>query len=78
MTIRRVIRLVVLFFITVLPAVYFADINTGSYIEWALYAVAVGIWALLVIGAGNVLMERKTAAAVYERVRQLARNRTGR
>lgn len=75
MTIRRVLRLCVLFFVTVLPAIYFVDINIRSYVHWALYAVAIGIWALLVIGAGNILMEKKTAAAVYERIRWMAMSR---
>lgn len=76
MTIRRVLRLVVLFFITVLPVEFFVDINVGSYVQWALYAVAVGIWAMLVIGIGNILMERKTAAAVLERIRLMAGSRS--
>ncbi|HOQ06428.1 MAG TPA: hypothetical protein PK127_01310 [Clostridiales bacterium] len=78
MTIRRVLRLVVLFFITVLPVIHFVDINVGNYMQWAIYAVAVGIWAMLVIGAGNVLMERKTAAAVMERIKLMVRSREGR
>lgn len=76
MTIRRALRLVVLFFITVLPVEFFVDINVGSYVQWALYAVAVGIWAMLVIGIGNILMERKTAAAVLERIRLMAGSRS--
>jgi hypothetical protein len=66
MTIRRVLRLCVLFFAVVIPPLYFIDIRAAGYMQWALYAVPVGIWALLVIAAGNILAERETAREVYE------------
>ncbi len=74
-TIRRVIRLCLLFLITVLPVVFFVDINTVSYVQWALYAVPVGIWALLVIAGGNILLERKTAAGICDRIKWMLKKR---
>jgi hypothetical protein len=56
---------------------YFIDIRAAGYMQWALYAVPVGIWALLVIAAGNILAERETAREVYERIRLLLRRKAG-
>jgi O-antigen/teichoic acid export membrane protein len=76
MTIRRVLRLCILFFIVVIPAFYFVDISAASYVQWVMYAVPVGIWAMLVIAAGNILAERQTAREVYERIKLLFRRKT--
>lgn len=75
MTIRRVLRLCVLFFAVVLPPLYFVDISAEGYVQWALYAVPVGIWALVVIAGGNILAERETAREVLDRVRLLFRRK---
>jgi O-antigen/teichoic acid export membrane protein len=77
MTIRRVLRLCLLFTAVVIPALYFVDISAASYVQWALYAMPVGIWALLVITGGNILAERETAREVYERIRLLLGRRAG-
>ncbi len=71
MTIRRVIRLCILFLVAVVPVLYFIDIHAVSYIQWMLYAVPVGLWALIVIAGGNILIERNTAREVLERIRLL-------
>ncbi len=71
MTIRRVIRLCLLFFIVVLPVLCFIDIDAVSYIQWIMYAIPVGIWAMIVIAVGNILIERDTAKEILERIKLL-------
>lgn len=70
-TIRRVFRLFALFAAAVLPALYFMDMNPQNYVQWVLYAVPTAIWAFVVIAGGNVIMERKTAAGIYSRLKVL-------
>jgi len=70
-TIKRVARLAVLFCAAVLPVMLFVHFNAGSYRRWFIYALSVSIWALAVIAAGNVIMERGTAAGILARLRSL-------
>jgi len=74
-TVRRVFRLLLLSFITVIPFIFFVDINTVNYLQWALYAVLAGLWALLVIGGGNILLERETAAGILDRIRWMIKRK---
>lgn len=74
-TIRRVFRLLLLFFITVAPFICFVDINTVNYLQWAAYAVLTGVWAFIVIAGGNILIERKTAAEICDRIRWMLRKK---
>lgn len=69
MTIRRVLRIFVLFFVTVFPVLYFLDIKPDNLMQWALYAMPVALWAFLVIGVGNLLIERKTAREIADRLK---------
>lgn len=71
MTIRRVLRIFVLFFATVLPVLYFTDIKPEGPMQWVLYAIPVTIWAFIVIAGGNILIERNMAKAVVARLRGL-------
>lgn len=71
MTIRRVLRIFLLFFATVLPVLYFADIKPESSIQWVLQAIPVALWSFIVIAGGNILIERNTAKAVFARLRGL-------
>ncbi len=76
MTIRRVLRLFVLFFATVLPALYFIDMKPENLMQWAIYAIPTAMWAFIVIAGGNILMERSTAAGVVARLKGLLNKRT--
>ncbi len=71
MTIRRVLRILLLFFAIVLPIFYFADMKPVNSVQWVMYAIPVAIWAFIVIAGGNILIERDTAKAVFARLRGL-------
>jgi O-antigen/teichoic acid export membrane protein len=71
LSVRRVLRLVVLFCVAVFPAVYLIDIRPGNLFSWALCAIPAAIWAFLIIAGGNVLIERKMAADILARIRGL-------
>lgn len=75
MTIRRVLRIFVLFFATVLPVLYFFDIEPDNLVQWAIYAIPVAVWAFLVIGVGNLLIERKTAGEIADRILWMLKRR---
>ncbi len=74
-TIRRVLRLLFLFSATVFPVIWVFNINPGNLIKWTLYAIPTAIWAFIVIAGGNIIMERKTAAEIYSRIRGLYQKR---
>lgn len=71
MTIRRVLRIFLLFFLTVLPVLNFTSIKPEGPMQWVLHAIPVAIWAFLVIAGGNILIERKMAKAIVARLRGL-------
>lgn len=71
MTIRRVLRIFVLFFATVLPVFYFTDIKPGNAVQWVMCAIPTAIWAFIVIACGNILIERRTAADIAARLKGL-------
>jgi len=71
MTIRRVLRIFVLFFATVLPALFFTDMKPENAVQWVLCAIPTGIWAFVVIAGGNILIERRTAAGIAARLKGL-------
>lgn len=71
MTIRRVLRLLFLFSAAVFPVLFYVDIKPENLFKWALYAIPAAIWAFIVIAGGNIIMERKTAAGIYARIRGL-------
>jgi len=66
-TIKRLVRSFVLLLIAALPPLLLADINPSNFFTWVLCAIPVGIWVFVVVAAGNILMERKTTAAVLNR-----------
>lgn len=70
-TIKRVVRLVILFFATVAPVILFVDFKTDNVLKWCLYAAAISIWAFIIIAGGNIIMERKTTAEIFIRIRSL-------
>lgn len=71
MTIRRVLRIFLLFFLTVLPVLNFTSIKPEGPMQWVLHAIPVAIWAFIVIAGGNILIERKMAKAIVARLRGL-------
>lgn len=71
MTIRRVLRIFLLFFLTVLPVLNFTSIKPEGPMQWVLHAIPVAIWAFIVIAGGNILIERKMAKAIIARLRGL-------
>ena len=71
MTIRRVLRLVFLFAVTVVPVVCLFDLNARNLFQWMLYAIPVAIWAFVIIAGGNIIMEKETAYAILLRVKAL-------
>jgi O-antigen/teichoic acid export membrane protein len=71
MSIRRVLRLILLFSISVFPVIYYIDLKPGNLFSWALDAVPAAIWAFVVIAGGNIIIERKTASEIYLRIRGL-------
>lgn len=74
-TIKRVVRIFILFFATVLPALYLVDMKPQSFAQWVFYAVPTALWALFVIGGGNILLERDTAAGIVTRIKWLLKAR---
>jgi O-antigen/teichoic acid export membrane protein len=75
-TIKRVARLIVLFGLTVVPAICFVDMKPASLLQWVLYAIPTAIWAFVVIVGGNIIMERETAHDIVLRIKGLFANRT--
>lgn len=71
MTIKRVIRMLVLFTICILPTLKLVRINPGSYITWLIWAIVIAIWCLVVFAVGNIIMERTTTKLVYIRLKGL-------
>lgn len=74
LSIRRVLRIFVLFAVTVYPALFFIRAKPANLIEWAIYSIPVAIWAFIVIAGGNILIERKTAADIVIRMKALLKN----
>jgi O-antigen/teichoic acid export membrane protein len=70
-SIRRVLRLIVLFSVAVFPVIYFIDIKPGNLFNWALCAIPTAIWAFIIVAGGNIIIERKMAAEVYIRIKGL-------
>jgi O-antigen/teichoic acid export membrane protein len=75
MSVRRVLRLTLLFSAAVFPVVTFIDIKPGNLFHWALYAIPTAIWAFIIIAGGNIIIERKMAAEVYIRIKSLYRKK---
>ena len=71
LTIRRLIRLVVLFSAAVFPAVLLVDLKPGHSVQWALQAVPVAIWVFITVAGGNIIMEKETAAGILLRIKGL-------
>ncbi|HOQ75612.1 MAG TPA: hypothetical protein PK369_03465 [Thermoclostridium sp.] len=80
MTVRRLARMLVLFAASIFPPLYFLNImyrTPDGYLGWLLWAIPTGLWCLFVFAAGNVIMERKTARDILNRVRgMLSRGKT--
>lgn len=76
-TIKRVLRLVFLFSAAVFPVIFLVDMRPGSLLTWAVYAIPVAIWAFIIIIGGNIIIERKTAAGIYSRIRGLYKRQVG-
>lgn len=70
-TIKRVLRLVLLFSIAVFPVIYLVDIRPDNLFNWVICAVPAAIWAFIVIIGGNIIFERKTAEGIFARIKGL-------
>ncbi len=75
MTIRRVLRIFVLFFAAVLPVLYIIDIKPNNLVQWTIYAIPVAVWSFFVVGGGNLLIERKTAGEIADRILWMLKRR---
>ncbi len=71
LSVRRVLRIFVLFFAAVLPALYFVDIKPGNLAGWALYSVPTAVWVFIIVAGGNILIERKMASDILIRMKRL-------
>lgn len=72
MTIKRLIRMSVLFAVSVFPPLYWLSImdkTPDGYLGWLLWAIPAGLWCLFVFALGNVIMEWKTARDILLRLR---------
>ncbi len=74
-TIRRVIRMGVLFAVAVVPVVLWVPLAPAGWMAWLLQAVLTALWVLLVFGAGNVLMERQNVRETAQRFAGVFRSR---
>jgi hypothetical protein len=72
MTVKRIMRMFVLIFISVFPPIYrlgIMDKMPDGYVGWFIWAIPTGLWCLLVFALGNVIMERETARDILQRIR---------
>lgn len=69
MTVIRVLRMLILFGLSVAPFVFFITINVTNYLGWLVWAFLSGIWAFVVFAAGNILCELSTTKEILERIR---------
>ena len=80
MTVRRLVRMLILTAISILPPLQYLNImdrTPNGYLGWLLWAIPTGLWCLLVFVLGNVIMERNTARDILLRVRAVfSRRRT--
>ena len=74
-TIRRVIRMGVLFAVAVVPVGLWVPLAPAGWMAWLLQAVLTALWVLLVFGAGNVLMERQNVRETAQRFAGVFRSR---
>jgi len=70
-TILRVVRMLVLFAISVLPVLYFVDISPKNYLGWLLWAIPGAIWCLVVFAVGNLVFEWQTSKLIIQRVKNM-------
>ncbi len=70
-TVIRVVRMLILFALTVAPFILLIDIKAASLVEWVLWAIPVAIWAFIVFTVGNILMERSTTREILQRLKLL-------
>jgi len=74
-TIRRLLRLVLLFSVAVFPVLLLVDLKPRNFIQWVIQAIPVAIWAFVIIAGGNIIMERDTAADILKRIKGLISGR---
>lgn len=68
MTIYRLLRLFALMAVCILPAQW-VPIHPSGYIGWFLWAVLAALWCFVVIGFGNMLLEKDMTKGVLERLK---------
>ena len=66
-TVRRVVRMGVLFCLSVFPVVRFVRIAPAGWLGWLAAAALSAIWVLIIFVAGNLLMERQNAKETIAR-----------
>lgn len=69
MTVIRVVRMLVLFGISILPFVYGVTIQVTGYMGWLLWAAIAGVWTFLVFAIGNILFELTTTKEILHRIK---------
>ncbi len=69
MTVFRIIRMFLLFGVSVAPFVFLISINVTGYMGWLLWAIISGGWAFMVFAIGNILCELRTTKEIFERLR---------
>ena len=68
MTVSRIIRMFVLFGISVYSPLKLMKIAPSGYMGWFLWAVLTSVWCLIVFVAGNAIMEMETTRNVFQRL----------
>lgn len=66
-TIRRIVRMGVLFGIAVLPFVWWISLAPAGWIGWIGVAVPAALWALLVFVLGNLFTEKGNVLETFQR-----------
>jgi len=66
----RVLRMIVTIAVTVLPF-SFIHLAPSGYVQWALYAVAVGVYALIVSVISGWIFEPGELKAVAKRLKRM-------
>ncbi len=75
LTIRRVMRIFLLFAAAVIPALTLISIEPSNLVQWAAYAVPAALWVFIVVAGGNILLERRTASEIADRIRYIVNKR---
>ena len=69
MTVFRVLRMLLLFGISVVPFVLFKPINSTSYLNWLVWALVTSVWVFIVFAVGNIMFEMTTTKEIFQRIK---------